>query len=70
LELAQAFIGLNESDYAATLAVEMVPLMDQIKSVLYLPQLARIYALLRKSKLRHDPRVARVGLYLQERGVF
>jgi len=70
LELAQAFIGLDELDYAATLAVEALPLMGQIKSVLYLPQLAQIYAALRKSKLRHDPQVARIGLYLQEHGAF
>ncbi len=70
LALAQAFIGLDELDYAATLAVEALPLMDQIKSVLYLPQLGQLYTQLRKSKLRHDPQVARLGLYLQERGAF
>jgi transcriptional regulator with XRE-family HTH domain len=70
LALAQAYVSLGELDYAATFAVEVLPLIDEIKSMLYLPQLGQIYASLHKSKLRHDPRVARIGLYLQGHGVF
>ena len=69
LALAQAYLGLNELDYAATFAVETLPLMDQVKSVLYLPQLVQIYHALRKSKLRDDPNVSRLGLYLHGHGV-
>jgi transcriptional regulator with XRE-family HTH domain len=68
LALAQAYLGLGELDYAVTFAMEMLPLMNQLKSIMYLPQLAQIYQALRKSKLRHDPQVARIGLYLHERG--
>jgi transcriptional regulator with XRE-family HTH domain len=69
LALAQALLGLGELDGATTIALETLPLMDQIKSVLYLPQLQRLYLALRKSSLRSDPRVARLGLYLHEHGV-
>ncbi len=70
LVLAQAYLGLGELDYAATFAIEALPLMDEAKSTLYLQPLGQFYAQLRKSKLRHDPQVARIGLYLQECGVF
>lgn len=68
LGLAQAYTGLGELEYAATLAIETFPLLDRMKSVLYLPQLAAIYLRLSKSKLRDDPMVARLGLYLHGRG--
>ncbi len=68
LALAQAYLGLGELDYAVTFATEMLALMNQLKSIIYLPQLAQIYHALHKSKLRHDPQVARIGLYLHERG--
>lgn len=69
LALAQAYLGLGELDYVVTFAVETLPPMDQIQSVLYLPQLRQIYMSLRKSKLRADPLVARIGLYLYEHGL-
>ncbi len=68
LALAESFIGLKELDSAATLAIEAISLMDQIKSSAYLPQLAALYRRLRKSTLRDDPSVARIGLYLHEHG--
>lgn len=68
LSLAQAYVGLGEPDYAVTLALEALPLMDQLKSVLYLPPLAALYRELRQSTLRQSPQVARLGLYLSERG--
>lgn len=64
LALSQALIGLNELEGAALLATETLPLMDEIKSVLYLPQLAGLHASLQKGKLRNDPLVLRLGLYL------
>jgi transcriptional regulator with XRE-family HTH domain len=70
LALAQAYVGLGELDYAATFALESLPLMDEAKSTLYLSQLLQIYRALHKSTFRYDPRVARIGLYLQEHGVF
>lgn len=68
LALSQAFLGLGELDQAALLAVEILPLVDKMKSILYLPQLAAIYRRLSKSKLRGDPNVARLGLYLHAHG--
>ena len=69
IELAQAFLGLGEYDYAVQIALEALPLMDELKSTRHLPQLASMYAELRKGKLRDDPRVARLGLYLFEHPV-
>jgi len=66
LELAKAFAGLGEFDAAAILAGEALPLMDQLKSVLYLRPLSEVYAHLRRSALRDAPAVARLGLYLHE----
>lgn len=68
LAQAQAFVGLSELDYAAQFAVESLPLMDQLQSVLYLPRLAALYATLQKSTLHADPQVARLGLYLHGHG--
>jgi transcriptional regulator with XRE-family HTH domain len=70
LTLAQAYMGLGELDYAATFAVEMLPLLDQTGSVLYLPQLAELYRALHRSKLRSDPQALRLGLYLHKHGAF
>ena len=69
LELAKAFLGLGEYEYAATMAVEALPLMDQLKSILYLAPLNELYMKLRGTTLRNDPRVARLGLYLYEHPV-
>jgi hypothetical protein len=63
-------MGLGELDYAATFAVEMLPLLDQTGSVLYLPQLAELYRALHRSKLRSDPQALRLGLYLHKHGAF
>src|SRR5579883_1280317 len=66
LELAKAFAGLGEFDAAAILAGEALPLMDQLRSVLYLRCLSEVYSQVRKSSLRDSPQVARLGLYLHE----
>lgn len=69
LTLAQAYAGLGELEYAATLTIETLPLMERMKNLLYLPQCAQIYRMLYASSLRRNPRTARLGLYLHERGI-
>lgn len=66
LSQARAYAGLREYEYAASAATEAFELMKQIKSVLYLPQIAEIYDALSKSLA--TPQVAHLGLLLFQVG--
>lgn len=68
LSQARAYAGLREYEYAASTAAEAFELMKQMKSVLYLPQLAEIQHALSQSSFRGSPQVARLGLLLYEVG--
>ena len=68
LALSHSFIGLKDFEQAALTAIDALPLMDEVRSVLYLPQLASIYLALRKSTFRDSPLVAQISLYLHAHG--
>lgn len=70
LEQARAYLGLREYDYAAAAAIEAFQLMRQLKSVLYLPQLMRIYQALLQSSYASSPQVGRLGLLLFQAGAY
>ncbi len=67
LAQARAWLGLKEYEYAAQLSVDAFQLMQQIKSVLYLPQFSEIYQALSETKYKSSPQVARLGLLLMSK---
>lgn len=69
LSQAQVSLGLREYDQAAFQAVEAYAVMQQLKSLLYLPQFIEIYQALQKSPFADSPQVARLGLLLFQTGV-
>lgn len=62
-EQARAYAGLREFEYAIACALEAFELMRQLKSVLYVPQLAEVYRAVSASF--SSPQVSRLGLLLQ-----
>ncbi len=68
LAQARAYLGLREYDLATSFAIEAFLLMRQLKSVLYLPHLSKIYRMLLMSTYAASPLVARFGLLLFQVG--
>lgn len=69
LEQARTYLGLREYDLATVLAIEVLSLMRQIRSVLYLPQISAIYQKLTRSSYATSSQVGRLGLLLFEAGM-
>lgn len=66
LEQSRAYAGLREYEYAIDCAIEAFRLMRQVKSVLYVPQLAQVYRAISSSL--SSPQVAHLGLLLFQVG--
>lgn len=66
MEQARAYVGLREYEYAVDCAIEAFGLMQQIKSTLYVSQLAKVYRTVVSSL--SSPQVTRLGLLLFQVG--